>query len=139
QKVRRSVRHPVAGDQDGDKGGVGEFDGEGNAWRLRHLRAVVLWGTKHRREGFGRTCYLTSPTRRSITLVWVGPVLSRPPVCSKNGYELLIARYSAGSSDSFFARAITSASTSAPAASVGPSSPSVPPESSASRSRSSSH
>ncbi len=34
----------------------------------------------------------TSATRRSMTLVCVGPVFSRPPACWKNEYESLMAR-----------------------------------------------
>src|SRR6516164_8699076 len=63
----------------------------------------------------------------SPTFVLVGPVRTRSPRRSKKGYVSLLSRYRIGSlMPAAAARANDEGSTSAPAASVGPSIPSVP-------------
>ena len=63
---------------------------------------------------------------RSPTLVPVGPVRIRPPSASKNDHESLACSARPASRPRPRARGIVSRSTRAPAASVGPSTPSVP-------------
>ena len=61
----------------------------------------------------------------SITLVRVGPVIIRSPNFSKNVYESLFFKNASGSNPASAARSRLWLSTTAPAASVGPSVPSV--------------
>src|SRR5689334_18572418 len=65
-------------------------------------------------------------TTRSATFVPVGPVRRRSPVASRSGWLSVAASARAGSTPRAAARAGVSPSTHAPAASVGPSTPSVP-------------
>ena len=69
---------------------------------------------------------VVTPIMRSMTLVPVGPVTKRSPVLRKSDQESFRRRKSAGSSPSLRARGQLSPSAKAPAASVGPSLPSVP-------------
>ena len=54
-----------------------------------------VWGMARREPP---RCHVRSNriTCTSMTLVWVGPVLRSPPVCSKKAYELLIAKIRLG-------------------------------------------
>ena len=70
--------------------------------------------------------YSTITTTISITLVFVGPVITCPPAFLKKLYESNSRRYFAGSIFFESASGKVSESTTAPAASVGPSFPSVP-------------
>src|SRR5512145_1655831 len=69
-----------------------------------------------------------TPSATSVTFVPVGPVTTRSERAPKNGYESLRARCSTGESPAARARAQVAPSAKAPAASVGPSTPSVPAE-----------
>src|SRR5881628_4044859 len=62
---------------------------------------------------------------RSIKLVWVGPVTIKSPVARKKLHESFAWRYWSGFKPSSMARAYVPGSTRPPAASVGPSVPSV--------------
>ena len=64
----------------------------------------------------------------SQTFVFVGPVFMSPSVFSKKWYESLFLRYFSGFSDFLIVSVITFSETIAPAASVGPSFPSVATE-----------
>src|SRR5262249_4660837 len=69
---------------------------------------------------------LRKKTCRSPTFVPIGPVTTRSPSRWKNGYESCATRAAFGSSPAAAARDSVVESTIAPAASVGPSMPSVP-------------
>ncbi len=70
--------------------------------------------------------YSIKKRRKSMTLVWVGPVRINLLAFLKKLYESLLARYSSGSRDKSCIIFSMEGVIHAPAASVGPSMPSVP-------------
>src|SRR5688572_12332649 len=78
--------------------------------------------------------HATRITCKSPTFVAVGPVLIKSPSLSKNTYVLLSLRNASGARPAACARSSVDESTIAPAASVGPSMPSVPMLAAATRS-----
>src|SRR5262249_15264220 len=94
----------------------GEGQGEG---RRRQRRALAPPGSS------------TTTRSRSSRFVLVGPVPPRSPSAANPAYESLASSFAAASSPRSRARATVSPSAIAPAASVGPSVPSVPAASTA--------